>query len=131
MDNMSKSKFMFGYLFPFFPLQKAGICFGKKCQKKNMSRRMAVQQLWKDLQMPWKGLKKTWKCLNKAWICNFLMLYQQCSKPSVVDVYIYIYGSSPTGLLLGVLLELKQSLGLHLPWLYRFRAFVAHYPLVN
>lgn len=32
-----------------------------------MSRGMAVQQLWKDLQMPWKGLTKTQKGLNKAW----------------------------------------------------------------
>jgi hypothetical protein len=31
----------------------------KKQPKKNMSCGMAVQQVWKDLQMPWKGLTKT------------------------------------------------------------------------
>lgn len=59
MDNMSKSKIMFGYLFHFVVSEtKSRYMFRKKCQKKNMSRRMAVEQLWKDLQMPWKGLNK-------------------------------------------------------------------------
>jgi hypothetical protein len=60
MGKIAKSEMMVGYFMIFRRRKQVIICFGTKKQpKKNMSRGMAVQQLWKDLQMPWKGLKKT------------------------------------------------------------------------
>ena len=56
------------HVFVFFPEKQNRYMFRRKNTrpKEDMSRGMAVEQAWNDLQMPWKCQKKT-KNLNKAW----------------------------------------------------------------
>ena len=116
MDRIARSEIMFGYFMNFEKEKTRIYVVYVVIKKENMSRGMAVEKPWKGLQMPWKGLKKAWKSLNKAWkgfpniffwlvvldmesrnktkwfrFAIFLFMSRQCSRPSVVKVYINHY----------------------------------------
>lgn len=93
MDNMSKSKIMFGYLFHFVVSEtKSRYMFRKKMPKEKHEpqngRGTTVERPSNAVERP---EQKTWKCLNKAWICNFsyalsTVLKTQCSGSIYIQI---------------------------------------------